>query len=355
MKRYENVDMLRSLAIITIIVYHCFAITMPTLSHVLYVDKLIGYGGEIGVTLFFVLSGFGIAYSIINAENKDGKGYTWIAFMKKRITRIVQQYYVCLAIMLLLTDCAGFLLTPQGILHIFSHIFFFQNLFVTTHGSINGAMWALATIFQFYLIALPLQKLIEKNKWIILFLAIIVSIGSKCLIYNYIAHNTELNGTYFFVYGRQLLDTLDNFVVGMVIAKVCTERKQDKKWYWWIGVIVLFVVMIFWITVIDKIGLYTNNLLSYIWHSVLALILAGILFCFNRCPFPFKYIKKFLLWLSKYEYGIYIWHIVLIYNLIGKSPLFQLIRSQTFYMFTVVILIVSIFMGFFSTKFIDKK
>ena len=355
MKRYENVDMLRSLAIIMIIVYHCFAITMPTLSHVMYGDKLIGYGGEIGVTLFFILSGFGIACSIINAENKDGKGYTWFGFMKKRMKRIIPQYYVCLAIILLLTDCAGFILTPNGMLHIFSHVFFFQNLFITTHGSINGAMWALATIVQFYLIALPLQKLINKNKWFALVIAIIISIGSKCVIYNYIAHNTDGNGTYFFVYGRQLLDALDNFVAGMVVAKICIEKTQTKKWYWWIGCISLFVFMIFWITFIDKIGLYTNSFEGYIWHSVLALVLAGILFCFNRCPFPFKYVKKFLLWLSKYEYGIYIWHIVLIYNLIGKSPMFQLIRSHSFYMFTLAILAVSVIVGYFSTKFIDKK
>ena len=173
LKRYENVDILRAVAIITIIVYHCFAISGVTLTHFLCIDKVIGYGGETGVTLFFVLSGFGIACSIINAERKHSP-YSWKSFMKKRLKRIIPQYYVCMIILLLITDCASLLLTKQGLVHIVSHALFVHNFTMYTHGSINGAMWALATIVQFYLIALPLQKLLRKNKWVTLSASIII-------------------------------------------------------------------------------------------------------------------------------------------------------------------------------------
>lgn len=355
MRRYKNIDIMRSLAIIIIIVYHCYAIAGQTLTHFLYIDKLIGYGGEIGVTLFFILSGFGISCSILNAENQNHP-YTWKLFMKKRLKRIVPQYYVCLCVMLLLTDASVFIGTKEGLFHIFSHFCFIHNFTVETHGSINGAMWALAAIIQFYLIALFLQKLMKQHKWIILVASIVITVILKMLVFGFIAGNADGNGTYYFVYGRQLFTALDNFVVGMFLANIfMSDKKYPEKGYNWIGVIFLFLIMVGLVLTVDKIGLYTNTLYGWCWHSLLALVLGGILFFFVQCPMPFQYLEKGLLWISKYEYGIYIWHIVLIYNLLGKSAFFQLLANKSYILFTTSILIISVITGYFSTRFIDKE
>ena len=356
MIHYKNVDIMRGIAIITIIVYHCYAITAVPLTHFMYIDKIIGYGGEIGVTLFFILSGFGISCSIINQEDR-GNPYTWKTFMQKRFKRILPQYYANIFIMLILTDCASMLLTKNGLVHILSHLLFVHNLFIPTHGSINGAMWTMATIVQFYMIALCLQKLIRKHKWIMLCCSILFTIIAKCIIFAIISKYTDSSGTWFFVYGRQLVASIDNFVVGMVLANVLTKKREcTKRAINWLFVGLCIIGVVLMIISIERVGLYTNTFYSRCWHTLLAVLLGVLLYFVVQCPVPrvFNFFERMLLWVSKYEYGIYIWHIVIIYNLLAKSTLFQILKDTSFLIFTIGILSISCVMGCFSTKFIDK-
>lgn len=353
MKRYENIDVLRGIAIIIIIIYHCFAITAPTLTSICYINKLVGYGGEIGVTLFFVLSGFGIECSILNKEKSSE--YEWKDFMKRRMRRIIPQYYICLIIMLLLTDWASLIINKQGILHIVTHFSFTHNLLPTTHGSINGAMWSLATIVQFYCISLLLHKFIKKNHNISLVCAIIITIVMKMIIYYFIANHFEGNGVYYFVYGRQLITALDNFVIGMVIGNFCTIKDIEVQWYNWFFVILnvgITVALVIWI---DQRGLYTNTIWGWCWHSMLALVMGAIIYFFVQCPSLLRGIKKIFLFVSQIEYGMYIWHMVLIYNLLNKSQFVKAISERSFSLFTFGILAVTVFSGYLSTRIVDKS
>lgn len=196
MAHYKNIDIMRGIAILTIIVYHCYAITGVSLTDFMYINKIIGYGGELGVTLFFILSGFGISCSIISRE-KSGNPYTWKAFMMKRFKRILPQYYVNIFVMLVLTDCAYMLLTKEGLVHVLSHVLFVHNLSIPTHGSINGAMWTMATIVQFYLVAQLLQKAVQRNKWLVSSVAIAFTIAVKWLIFAVVCKYTDGSGTWF--------------------------------------------------------------------------------------------------------------------------------------------------------------
>lgn len=353
MKRYENVDILRGVAILIIIVYHCYAITGPSLTQFCHVDKIIGYGGEVGVTLFFVLSGFGIEYSILQKERKEK--YTWKSFMRKRMFRIVPQYFVSLMIMLLLTDCASFIGTKTGLVHILTHFTFTHNLLTATHGSINGAMWTLATIVQFYCIALLLHKAIKKNRMIALLGSVVVTIILKMFVFHIITNYFPSNGVNYFVYGRQLFTALDNFMIGMVIGNVCANKEVRAKWYNWmvvLGIMVITIAMILWI---DQRGLYTDTWWGWSWHSVLALLMGGLIYFFVKCPPFVKGVREIFLFVSKIEYGMYIWHIVLIYNLVARSSIVKLVCEKSFALFCVCIIIVTIFAGYLSTYIIDKK
>ena len=55
---------------------------------------------EVGVTLFFLLSGYGIYLSLSSSEAR-GCLPGWRAFMKKRCIRIMPQYYVCITVLLI--------------------------------------------------------------------------------------------------------------------------------------------------------------------------------------------------------------------------------------------------------------
>ena len=353
MKRSENVDILRSIAIYMIVIYHCYAITQPTFQHFTILSKIIGYWGEIGVTLFFIMSGFGISCSL-KKQSLGGDKISWLNFMKRRIKRVVPQYYVCLIIMLLLTDWSS-QIAVDGLQSIVTHVFFIHNLWVATHGTINGAMWTMGTIVQFYVVAMFIQKLMERNIYFTTIVAVVITIVSKMVTFFIVTKYIGENGTYYFVYGRQLITALDNFVVGMCIGNIYSERDNVcEKWKNWIYVLI-FVAGVFFATfVIDGKGLYTNTIWGWTWHSVLAFLLGGIVYFVIRCPMPLGKLKNALVKVSKYEYGIYIWHIVIIYNLVQKSPIFSALAQRSYCIFSLCIVIICTVVGYFSTKFIDE-
>ena len=60
------------------------------------------------------------------------------------------------------------------------------------------------------------------------------------------------------------------------------------------------------------------------WHSLVALGLGAMMWMFAGISIPKENpITKIFLWISECEYGIYLWHLVLIITLIEKSPFIQ--------------------------------
>ncbi len=60
MKRIKNIDLLRAGAILYIMLYHCYVLSgQPWQAHTA-IHTILTLGGEVGVTLFFLLSGYGI-------------------------------------------------------------------------------------------------------------------------------------------------------------------------------------------------------------------------------------------------------------------------------------------------------
>lgn len=89
--RYRpEVDGLRALAVIPVVLFHLNAAFMP--------------GGFVGVDVFFVISGFLIT-SIILKEQREGS-FTFSGFWMRRVRRIMP----AMLFMLIATSCAGYLL-----------------------------------------------------------------------------------------------------------------------------------------------------------------------------------------------------------------------------------------------------
>ena len=146
MKRIKNIDLLRAGAILYIMLYHCYVLSgQPWQSHTA-IHTLLTLGGEVGVTLFFLLSGYGIYLSLSSSEAR-GCLPGWRAFMKKRCIRIMPQYYVCITILLIFMSTQMF--SNEGLRHILAYYTFTENFSPVTHGSINGALWTMGVIFQF--------------------------------------------------------------------------------------------------------------------------------------------------------------------------------------------------------------
>ena len=212
MKRIKNIDLLRAGAILYIMLYHCYVLSgQPWQSHTA-IHTLLTLGGEVGVTLFFLLSGYGIYLSLSSSEAR-GCLPGWRAFMKKRCIRIMPQYYVCITVLLIFMSTQMF--SNEGLRHILAYYTFTENFSPVTHGSINGALWTMGVIFQFYLIAPFLYKAVRKNWLVSAIVSIVFTVICRFAVVRYLHNSGISDNSVYFVYERQVFSALDNFVLGM--------------------------------------------------------------------------------------------------------------------------------------------
>ncbi len=327
-RRIIGIDYFRSIMILLIVIYHIWVITGQ--SSILSESGMvfIRLGGEIGVTGFFALSGFGI-YRCIDSQVKKGK-ISYFQFMKDRIKKLYPQYIFCLLFSVLFMDGAYYL-SKDGALNLISHFVFLHNINPYYVGAINGVLWTMALIVQFYVISIPMYKLIKKGGFISTIIFIGITVVSKFCIYYYVLSNMGLQGTQNFYAGRQLLiSVIDNFALGMFLAYLIYEKKwrMSSKFGMIIGCI--SVVGVYGVSVLGlKYGIHTNNYSGYLWHSMIAIVLFLQMWGMSSIELGSNnYLHKFLMLISKNEYGIYLWHLLLITNLTAKTQITSYMRGM---------------------------
>ena len=326
-KKFKNIDLCKCIALLLVLIYHYWVLSgsPPINNSMPGLYTIISLGGEIGVTMFFVLSGFGI-YCLC----KNKAQLSWISFMKSRFIKIAPLYYFSIVLVIGLTSSGAGFLSKSGVTDIITHVLFIHNFGGRFHGSINGALWTMGVIFQYYLVAKFLYRCMEKNKHITVLTSIVFTIVMKILTYKYFMPAYGLDGTLYFVYGRQLFTALDNFVLGMYVGSLIynnDKRISSVKGIFLIIVMLCFLVL--WGKSGEKRGVYVANVSGYLWHSVLALILAGMI---GIAGFM-KEIEhmQFLRFVGINEYGIYLLHFPILQNLLG-SPFIQQMNLQGHYL-----------------------
>lgn len=326
-KKFKNIDCCKCIALLLVLIYHYWVLSgsPPINNSMPGLYTIISLGGEIGVTMFFVLSGFGI-YCL--CKNKGLM--SWGSFIKSRFIKIAPLYYFSIVLVIGLTSSGAGFLSKSGLLDIITHVLFIHNFSGRFHGSINGALWTMGVIFQYYLIALFLFKCIEKNRYVTLVVSIAFTVVMKLITYKYILPAYGMSGTLYFVYGRQLLTALDNFVIGMYIGSVVyNHKKRISTIKAIICVIIMLCFLVLWGKFGSRYGVYVDNLSGYLWHSVLAVILAGIIGVFGVMEEMTS--MQFFQAIGKNEYGIYLLHFPILQNLL-QSPFFQQMNMKGHYL-----------------------
>lgn len=305
-ERIINVDILRGLSVLLIIAYHSWVYAgYPIL---IKIGSIIAYGGEIGVTMFFILSGFSVYLSINKDYNIGYKHY-----LKKRVVRICPGYYISIIIIILFQKLAT-LLTKNGLLDVITHGLFIHNLFPQYHGSINGVYWTLGNIIQFYFLSWIFYKLLKKYNFKIVILSIFLTICYKLVCYSLLS-SKNIDEIFYFIYGRQLLGSIDNFILGMYISHMYINNKKYFLKYKYIIVVLLIFALFYWVKLLDINKLYINTIFGCIWHTVLACLLSLILYYVINLKNFNNIINKVILYISKFEYELYLWHIIILIQL----------------------------------------
>lgn len=324
-KRYIGADIWRSLALLWVMVYHAWVLFgSPAMGGGIVLTG-VKLGGEIGVTMFFVLSGFGMYVSLEANFGRNGQ-IDIKEYVRSRAKRILPDYYGFMLLAVMLTGTAVYL-SIHGVFHILAHVLFIHNLFPATHGTVNGVLWTMGVIVQFYIAAPFLYKAVRKKPLISLVFSIAVSILTKALLFHMILPRFDVPAVYSFIFSRQLITSLDNFVTGMVLAKMADVYSSDKKHVWM--ELTVFLLLLLWCSCGDRSGIYTDNFSGYVWHSGLAVLLGLLVFVNITSKRVYDGIlAKALRWLARNEYGIYIWHYLVMENLLAHSEILQICLAK---------------------------
>jgi peptidoglycan/LPS O-acetylase OafA/YrhL len=157
-------DALRGIAAVWVIFYHAYEGDgrLAALNALLpdWFETLFFKWGSLGVSIFFVLSGFVIAHSLRNAI-VDGRYFK--NFSLRRFSRLTPPYYLSILLALVYgifaAKAKGIPFEAPSATKAIAHLAFVQDLFNLGH--INEVYWTLCLEVQFYIIFCALLWLVQ--------------------------------------------------------------------------------------------------------------------------------------------------------------------------------------------------
>ncbi len=204
-RHLPGLDGLRAISVFVVIVYHFGIDAVP---------------GDLGVSGFFVLSGFLITWLLLRELQHSGT-ISLRQFYARRFLRIFPAYYAFLAASFLYDRLRGDF-WPHGLG--WSGLFYFVNYFNATHGHPNSSVahaWSLSIEEQFYLLW-PIGLLLLSRagrSW--LAPALVAVIAAVVAWRSFLFLHVHIGVAYLY----NAFDTrFDNLAVGCLLA-VCADRE----------------------------------------------------------------------------------------------------------------------------------
>lgn len=158
MKKNNQIESLRAIAIFMIIIYH-YLFRFNELFGISMINNTlgIGYWGRIGVGIFFILSGcFIIPESTMN--------FNLMEYYKKKIIRLYPPYIICISITFILMHIFKLPGRKSSILDYILNLFLINGFIGTDY--VDGAYWYLTYIIVFIAIMGIIIKLnLHKKNW----------------------------------------------------------------------------------------------------------------------------------------------------------------------------------------------
>ncbi|MTI32372.1 acyltransferase family protein [Xanthovirga aplysinae] len=293
MKYIKQLDSLRAIAVILVIISHWFSET-HILNHL--------PNGKIGVDMFFVLSGFLITSILFQNRNNlnASKGEILRTFYARRTLRIFPIYYLTIFILLVFHKYTG-----TNIKHDFIYyLTYTSNLNFLLHGHWDGILshlWSLAVEEQFYLIW-PWFIIFTKKKYLFSLISMFILIGvSSHIIMSDFPWGAILTTSCF-----------DSFGVGAMLSWFIFYNKSAlNKFYTLVKTLslILIALIIFGNLVLSKnywtiLPLRTANSIISIWLITYIYLNRDS----NKGVFRFFLSSPILIFVGKISYGIYLYH-----------------------------------------------
>jgi len=296
-----EIDGLRSLAVISVIIYHANI----NIENIQFLN-----GGFFGVDIFFVISGYLISFLIFK-ELSEKKTFSFSNFYKRRIRRIIP---ALLFVMMSSLPVAWIILPPSSFVglseSILSSIGFVSNIYFHFSGIEYDAWkglfipllhnWSLSIEEQFYII-FPLFVIIVFKfcrKYLLLFL--IFSFISSFLLH-LLMNRDYSSSTFYFLHTR-----IWEFIAGSILAYIEIKNGQrciNTKFNTFFPIIGLSLILY---------SLYFfNEGVHNLSYSLLSVVIGTCLFIWftNKNDIIKKiFSTKVLVYIGLISYSLYLWH-----------------------------------------------
>jgi peptidoglycan/LPS O-acetylase OafA/YrhL len=300
-----------------------FALMAILIGHLAYSSSIRTFwirGDWLGVSTFFVLSGFLITRGLIHEH--DHTGTTSLSrFWMRRAKRLLPALYAALLFLMLISV---FKLTPmdkQLPTQFITTLFYVRNWYYLSFHGINGPVmfqyWSLSIEEQFYLVA-PLVFLLSL-KWLgrkkAVFVFIALGLASYIRAY-YVSRSGNWNGVYFSTPTR-VGEILAGVVLAFVMTTHAVRRLEGRRWWTPLaqvtGAIGLVSIIVLWhIT-----GVEWTTFHRSVPVNVIATCLV-IVACTTAGPLSSFLAISPLRWLGRISYGAYLYHLGLYFIITGE-------------------------------------
>ena len=285
-----ELDGLRGIAILAVVLYHCDYMQLERTSLHAYVAW-----GWAGVDLFFVLSGFLITSILLGTRDKPQYFHN---FHARRALRIWPVYILVLVTVYLNAPwfVGGSVYDAVKAAPWWAYIFFVQNLFHLTLPPALGPTWALALEEQYYFFWAPLVRWLRRP-WMLGIVLFCALVGSPLL--------RHLNPVWMWGRPTHTLIKLDGIALGSLMALGLYTLKLSQRVWLWIGLSCIVVGFAAAATVAGGTSFLDSALVIGFGGAVLAAIASTG----ARNPIHAMLRRGVLPFYGRISYGLYMVHI----------------------------------------------
>jgi peptidoglycan/LPS O-acetylase OafA/YrhL len=363
---FPNLDGLRFIAFLAVFITHtmgCLDYGNKNKAYHFIRDRFL-MNGDLGVNLFFVLSGFLITFLLLKEKELNGK-INVPHFYVRRILRIWPVYFfvvgICLLIMPLFENYI-----PEHFpisvsveqLNPWYYLTFTGNFDYLNNGISNvliGVLWSVSVEEQFYLFWPLLILFIPKKYLLPTFIFLIAGSISFRLFCS--------NGGNAMILKYHSLSSVSDLATGAVLALLCTKKsftdkaKKIPRWLIIFAYLLLFTLIPFK-GLIWKFGLYYKHVAA-ILPVIFSAIFAFFILEQNYAERSFYKIGNFkkISFLGRYTYGMYCYHIIIMFLVIYTFYLSGIdVLHPTKYEFlaeSITALVLTILFSKFSYRYIE--
>ncbi|WP_313269133.1 acyltransferase family protein [Epilithonimonas vandammei] len=298
-----------------------------------WLTRNIFFEGYLGVSFFFILSGFVISYS--NAKKINSSKFTSFQFYKARMFRIYPLY-----ILTTILGAVTVIHTPSLSTWLIN-IFAIQSFLPTINEHVmNAPSWSISNEFFFYLCFPLLYPLIEKNKKS----SIIIIISSCIILFSTPLFFSEVNQKFIF-YIHPLSRLLD-FSLGILLFHLyqLIQKRALKRinFATWESLALLFFILTFLPHhAIPRMFRFS----VYYWVPMSAIILV---FALQRGHFSKLLQNRILVYLGEISFSFYLMHLIVINTLLPLLPINNPFTSL------IIILIAVVFFSIILFEYFEK-